>query len=168
MAHRSYLRELFEGLDTGVLIADDQARYVDVNRAACDLFGRTRSELVGHHLSEFIEGARAADVNTQWAAFIRDGMQSGIFNIQLPDRSSRMFEFQAKANFVPGLHCSFLTPLPEPTEGSTGPHLTICAWTKRVRVDGKWIAIEEYLQERHGLSVSHGICPDAFAAWQCR
>jgi hypothetical protein len=45
----------------------------------------------------------------QWRAFLRDGAQQGVFAIQLPDRSSRLIEFNAQANFVTGLHCSFVT-----------------------------------------------------------
>ena len=81
----AYLRELFERLDVGVLVADDAAFYIDVNRAACRLFGRSPSDIIGHHLSEFIENARAAEVNVQWRAFLRDGVQDGVFTIQLPD-----------------------------------------------------------------------------------
>jgi PAS domain S-box-containing protein len=52
---------LFENLEVGILIATDQAVYVDVNHAACRLFNRSRSEMIGRHLSEFIEGARVAE-----------------------------------------------------------------------------------------------------------
>src|SRR5437763_679168 len=104
----TYLVELFESLDLGVLIADDAAFYVDVNRAACQLFGRPSRDIVGHHLSEFVEGARAADVDAQWRAFLRDGTQTGVFSLLLPDGSPRVFEFHAHANLVSGPHCSIM------------------------------------------------------------
>ena len=159
----AYLRELFERLDVGVLVADDAAFYIDVNRAACKLFGRSRSDIVGHHLSEFIENARAAEVNVQWRAFLRDGVQDGVFAIQLPDGSPRLFQFQARANVVAGVHCSLVTPVADHVDSPEAQNwITVCAWTKRVRFRGEWLSMENYLLRAHGLSISHGICPDAF------
>ena len=34
--------------------------------------------------------------------------------------------------------------------------VTICAWTGQVKYEGEWIRMDEYLQRRFGLSVSHG------------
>jgi PAS domain-containing protein len=169
MAHEEagYLRNLFDRIETGILIADDSAFYVDVNRAACELFGRSRSEIVGHHLSEFIEDARSTDVDIQWSAFLRDGSQSGAFTILLPDRSTRPIYFHAQAHFMPGLHCSFITlSAPSGMEDNKQPEevITMCAWTKRVRRQGRWIPLEEYLYREHGLTVTHGICPEAMQA----
>lgn len=159
----AYLRELFERLDVGVLVADDAAFYIDVNRAACKLFGRSRSDIVGHHLSEFIENARAAEVNVQWRAFLRDGVQDGVFTIQLPDGSPRLFQFQARANVVAGVHCSLVTPAADHVNSPGAQNwVTVCAWTKRVRFRGEWLSMENYLLRAHGLSITHGICPDAF------
>ena len=161
--HHTYLKQLFESMDVGVLIADDSAVYVDANRAACALYGRDSSAIVGHHLSEFIEGARRQEVDLQWKAFLRDGFQSGVFAIQMPDGTSRSFRFQARANFTEGLHCSFVTPLNE--QDHAAGTLTMCAWTRRILIGGQWLPIEDYLKSVHGVSVSHGISPDAFALW---
>ena len=164
-AEPTYLRRLFDTLEVGVVIADDHAVYVDVNRAAATLFGRAVADLVGHHLSEFIPGARAEEVNVQWRAFLRDGSQTGVFSVQLPNGGSQSFRFQAQANFVPGLHCSLLTPFALPgTDTATGV-LTVCAWTKRVHYAGAWITIEEYLHRAHNITVSHGICTDGFSGF---
>jgi len=40
--------------------------------------------------------------------------------------------------------------------------VTVCAWTGQVKYEGQWIRLEEYLQRRFGLSVSHGLSRDAF------
>jgi PAS domain S-box-containing protein len=157
-----YLEKFFDNLDVGVLIADDSAVYVDANQAACRLYGRPRSEVVGHHLSEFIDGARVADVNIQWDAFIRHGSQHGVFAVRRPDGTHAEFQFHALANFVRGLHCSLLTAVSIPGQDNEAHNLiTMCAWTKRVLISGTWISIEEYLSKAHGLLVSHGISPDA-------
>jgi CHASE3 domain sensor protein len=39
--------------------------------------------------------------------------------------------------------------------------VTICAWTGQVKYEGEWIRLDEYLQRRFGLSVSHGLSMEA-------
>ena len=39
----------------------------------------------------------------------------------------------------------------------------VCAWTKQVNVDGKWIPIDHYLAKHLGLKVSHGISEQGLA-----
>ncbi|MBA3521223.1 MAG: GAF domain-containing protein [Gemmatimonadales bacterium] len=38
--------------------------------------------------------------------------------------------------------------------------ITVCAWSRKIRVDDEWISFEEFLVSRLGLSVSHGIAPE--------
>ncbi len=38
----------------------------------------------------------------------------------------------------------------------------VCAWTKRIRIDGRWIPIDEYLMDKLHVPISHGISPEAF------
>jgi GAF domain-containing protein len=39
----------------------------------------------------------------------------------------------------------------------------MCAWTKRLELDGEWLDIEAFLQRRFGLQVTHGISEEALA-----
>jgi CHASE3 domain sensor protein len=39
--------------------------------------------------------------------------------------------------------------------------VTICAWTGQVKDGDNWIRLDEYLQNRFGLSVSHGVSREA-------
>jgi CHASE3 domain sensor protein len=41
--------------------------------------------------------------------------------------------------------------------------VTICAWTGLVYYEGQWIRMDEYLQRRFGLTVSHGLSKEASA-----
>jgi CHASE3 domain sensor protein len=41
--------------------------------------------------------------------------------------------------------------------------VTVCAWTGQVKYNGQWIRLEEYLKNRFGLSVSHGLSKEASA-----
>ena len=39
--------------------------------------------------------------------------------------------------------------------------VTVCAWTGQVKYEGRWVRLDEYLQHRFGLSVSHGLSREA-------
>jgi len=41
--------------------------------------------------------------------------------------------------------------------------LTICAWSRKVRLDGAWVSFEEFLFRRFGVRISHGITEEAAA-----
>jgi hypothetical protein len=41
--------------------------------------------------------------------------------------------------------------------------LRVCAWCRKIWVDGKWVSFEEYALKRHSLLSSHGICEDCVA-----
>jgi len=41
--------------------------------------------------------------------------------------------------------------------------VTVCAWTGQVKYEGQWIRLDEYLERRFGLSVSHGLSREAAA-----
>lgn len=41
--------------------------------------------------------------------------------------------------------------------------LTVCAWTKKIRVGGEWLSFENFIEARLGLNISHGIHPDVAA-----
>jgi PAS domain S-box-containing protein len=157
-----YLRALFDRLDTGILIADDEGRYVDANAAACKLLQRTRKQILGQRAHDFLESRDIELLESQWRAFLRDGIQSGVVVLQNGNGGWVELEFHAYANFVPGLHCSFLTAR-QTSEPPEGDFITLCAWTKRVKSGEEWIPVDEYLKRAYGLRVSHGICPEALS-----
>ncbi len=39
--------------------------------------------------------------------------------------------------------------------------LTVCAWTRQIRVGGEWLSFENFIEARLGFQISHGIHPDA-------
>jgi hypothetical protein len=42
-------------------------------------------------------------------------------------------------------------------------YVAVCAWTRRIRWEGEWVSIEDFLQRRFGLEVTHGISDEALA-----
>jgi hypothetical protein len=41
--------------------------------------------------------------------------------------------------------------------------MTLCAWCRRVSVNGEWISIGRFLQQRRHTTSSVGLCPDCYA-----
>lgn len=49
---------------------------------------------------------------------------------------------------------------------SPAQFLTICAWSKRIKVDDdKWVSFEDFLAHYLGLHVTHGISPEVAGEW---
>ena len=38
--------------------------------------------------------------------------------------------------------------------------MTVCAWSRKIRVEGEWMSFEEFLVKRLGLTITHGIDPE--------
>jgi len=38
--------------------------------------------------------------------------------------------------------------------------ITVSAWSRKIQVDGEWVSFEEFLTNRLGVSITHGIDPD--------
>lgn len=50
-----------------------------------------------------------------------------------------------------------------PNIEDTSSPLRVCAWTKKIYQDGRWVSFDEFLVERLGFTVTHGISPEAEA-----
>ena len=46
--------------------------------------------------------------------------------------------------------------------------LTMCAWCRRVSLEGEWISIDRFLQKRDNTTSSVGLCPDCYSKTSTR
>jgi hypothetical protein len=37
----------------------------------------------------------------------------------------------------------------------------VCAWSNRVKVEGKWMSMEKFMKTQLGMTLSHGMSPEA-------
>src|SRR5689334_9590218 len=88
---------VFDEVLDGVLIADDDRRYVDANAAACALFGVPRGDLLGHRIEDFVEDVTGVDPVAAWNRFLARGHDAGEFLLVRPDGTRVMVEYRAKA-----------------------------------------------------------------------
>ncbi|MDB4946967.1 MAG: Blue-light-activated protein [Labilithrix sp.] len=105
------LRGIFDGSRDAMLLADDSGTYVDVNPAACELFGLSRDELVGRNAADF--AAPGYDGRAQYRIFLKDGHMRGRFPLRRLDGTQRVLDFSAVASVTPGLHLSVLRDVTE-------------------------------------------------------
>jgi PAS domain-containing protein len=90
-----------------ILVTDDQRQFVDMNEAAAKAFKLPRNEAIGRKVDDFFTGTRGETVMEAYAAFLADGVQSGVC-VLVSAGAPRRFEYRAQANFAPGLHLGVL------------------------------------------------------------
>jgi integrase/recombinase XerD len=93
-----------------IMVADNERRFVSMNRAAAEALGLPREQALGRRIDEFFSEARGETVPAAWNGFIADGEQSGVCELTAADMR-RKFVYRAKAHFVPGFHLSVLREL---------------------------------------------------------
>lgn len=99
---------VFDELLDGVVLADDNRRYVDANAAACALFGVAVGGLIGKRIEDFAPPPPGYDVAGAWSRFLAKGHDSGEFPLVRPDGSCLVVEYRARANVAPGVHLSIM------------------------------------------------------------
>lgn len=107
-------RAVFEEAFDGMLLANEDTEYVDVNPAACDLFGLSKGELLGRSIDEF--APPDYDFESAWQEFRAADRDRGMFPLVRPDGEERIVEFAATSNVLPGRHLSVLRDVTERTE----------------------------------------------------
>ncbi len=105
------LRTLFETTLDAIVIFDDQGYYLDVNSAACELFGLERDELLGRCISEF--ATPGFDFSIGWQEFIEQEKSRGEFRLVRTDGELRILEYVATANFLPQCHLAVMRDITE-------------------------------------------------------
>jgi PAS domain S-box-containing protein len=97
-------RMLFENTRDGILIVDDQGRYVDVNQSYCRILKATRSRLIGAHFSEFIPPERVQEAEQAFVA-LRNGATTPVdFPLRALDGTIVELAWTSSSNYLPGFY----------------------------------------------------------------
>ena len=108
-----FLREVLNNITEAIVVADDEGRYVDMNPAACMLFGYSETELKNMSVFDVTAGLSFAAFREQWQTFLEYGYGNGEYLIRRKDGTELITEFQAVANFMPGFHLSIMRDISE-------------------------------------------------------
>ncbi len=102
---RQFRAVFTESLD-GMVIIDDDQRYVEVNPAAERLFGRARAELLGHRIGSFSRSRDGAAL--LFDELMAQGELKSEFTWETQDGQQRILDISARSDMLPGRHLVFL------------------------------------------------------------
>jgi hypothetical protein len=40
--------------------------------------------------------------------------------------------------------------------------LAVCAWCRKIKCDGEWVGVEQYMAQRKDIALTHGMCPACY------
>jgi PAS domain S-box-containing protein len=96
----SLLGEAVENGPAAVFVADENARYIAVNAAACIMLGYSREELLGLRVMDV---ARYAEAAAEYQEMQDTGVQSGTTVLTRKDGTTVEFTYFAGATRVAGM-----------------------------------------------------------------
>jgi PAS domain S-box-containing protein len=107
-------RAIFETDADGLLVADDERRYVDGNHAARNFLGLSREELRKHRIGDFTAGDTDTKIDGLWESLMTRGRVEALLPLRVADGLERTVHFRARAHVAPGRHViSFRLAPPE-------------------------------------------------------
>ena len=110
---RTLLGEAIDEAPVLVFVADDEGRYVAVNRQACETLGYSRRDLLGHDGP--LEVAVAPEAPELYETMLREGRLEGTTPIRCSDGRLLTFRYWAKAAKVGGVDFWTSVGVIEPT-----------------------------------------------------
>ena len=94
----------FEESLTPMLVADDERRYVGVNRAMCLLLRLDRNAVLEMRVDDLTPPELLGEMEQLWEVFMREGIQQGVYELAMPDGPRMQVQYSATANVEPGRH----------------------------------------------------------------
>ena len=104
-------RLLFETSLDAMILADDGGRYLDVNQAACALFGYSREAMLALRVEDLIT-AQSPSAKEQYQRYLQAGRETGEFSFVRADGAARVAAYSACC-LTPGQHLSILHDITE-------------------------------------------------------
>jgi PAS domain S-box-containing protein len=108
------LRAVFDGALEPMVLTDDRGRYVDANRAACELYQLPLDQLLGRTFAEFTGGPVLDDAALR--AYREKGTTRGQVVITRVDGSRRTLEYSSVSNVTPGIDLSVMRDITDRAE----------------------------------------------------
>ena len=108
---RDRFRAVFEDAFDAMVLADDDGRYIKVNKSAIELFGLPEDELIGRSIRDFTP--EEFDFETAWWEFQQSDKGFGTFPLVRSDGDERTIEYAATRDVIPGQHLSVLRDVTE-------------------------------------------------------
>ena len=104
-------RLVFERTMDAIVIADDEGRFLEANRGASELFGRSIEEVLTLSVGDLIS-TDGSSTHERYLAYRDNGSESGEFTFLRPNGDVRTAEYRA-SRVAPGMHLSVLRDITE-------------------------------------------------------
>ena len=101
MIQASLLGEAIENAPMAAFVADENGRYVAVNRAACAMLGYEREELLTLSVTDV---AQYDEARAEFEEMTQEGSMTGTTVLTRKDGSTVEFTYLAGATVVAGMH----------------------------------------------------------------
>lgn len=101
-------RAVFENAQDGIVIVDDDGRFLDANPAVEHVLGATREQLTGHLAEEFVPPAEHDMLEGIRRRLREHRAVRGHYAFELPGGEQRWVEYTANAHFLPGRHLAVI------------------------------------------------------------
>jgi PAS domain S-box-containing protein len=152
---RSVLANPFDG----VLLLDEQGRYVEANGLASSILGLPHDQLVRRARGDLaVPGLTPDDF---WIELLRVGQVERTLTIVRPDGVPRSIECRARADFAPGLHLLLIRDLTESSSGSEGDFRLLAEAMPQIvwitRADGWNIYFNQQWMNYTGLTLEESL-----------
>jgi PAS domain S-box-containing protein len=103
-------------------LIDEDRRYVEVNPIHVEVFGRTREELIGRRVDDFLPEAELATVEAEWAEFLRTGEYAGERGYTSGDGAVVRIQYAASMETITGRRLAlYVSTSVEPDEPHDEP-----------------------------------------------
>jgi PAS domain S-box-containing protein len=176
------LLHFLESIPDAIILSDQKGRIVLANANAEQMFGYSREELAGKEIEILVpERFRARHRGDRVAYYANPvGRRMGLGR-DLCACNKDGIEFPVEINLGPveirgktlfwsairdiGDRERSIAQIREAMRKSRfvlGGMISICAWCKRVRDEGGWLPLEQYVASHSEVKFTHGVCKDCF------
>lgn len=115
---RRRFRMVFEHALDGILMADEEARLLDANPAACSLLGYSCDELKRMTIWQLTPPELVSAGQRAFKRLLVRGVQNGHYQIRCRDGSVKVIQYRAVARALRGVHFAVMRDVTERTEGA--------------------------------------------------
>ena len=172
----SLFQSAFDYAAIGIALVAPDGKWLKVNRAICEITGYSESELLERTFQDI---THPEDLDLDLANVGK--MLAG--EIETYQMEKRYFHKNGAIVWVllsvslvsdaNGRPCFFISQIQDITSRKESERrldeatteikklqrslIKVCAWTKRIEVDGRWISVDEFLRDHLRLKLTHGI-----------